>query len=44
MKRRKESKTRSVDREIRQSGSWTRIGFAIILIGAVIALVLVLLG
>lgn len=44
MTRHKESKTRDVDRETRQSGKWTGIGFAIVLFAAVIAILLLLLG
>jgi hypothetical protein len=33
-----------VDQETRQSGRWTGIGFVIVLIGAVIAILLLILG
>lgn len=44
MRDRKESKTRQVDQETRQSGSWTGVGFVIIVIGVVIAVLLLILG
>lgn len=44
MRKRSDSKTRQVDQEQRQSGSWTGIGFAIILIATVLAVVLLLTG
>jgi len=44
MRDRKESKTRQVDQETRQSGRWTGIGFAVIVIGVVIAVLLLILG
>lgn len=44
MDRRSESKMREADRENRLTGSWTGIGFVIVLLGALLAIVLVLLG
>lgn len=44
MRDRAESKTREADQEIRQKGSWTGIGFAIVLFAAVIFILLLILG
>jgi hypothetical protein len=44
MRDRTASKAREVDQETRQSGRWTGIGFAVVLIGAVIAILLLILG
>lgn len=39
-----ESKARDVDREARLSGKWTGIGFVIIILGVVVAVLLLLMG
>lgn len=44
MKDRTDSKSREVDRETRLTGKWTGIGFAIVLIAAVLAAALLLMG
>jgi hypothetical protein len=44
MKKRTDSKTREVDREVRQKGKWTGIGFVVIVIGIAIAVLLLILG
>jgi len=42
MNKRKESKMRETDRESRLMGRWTAIGFVIVLLGALVALLLLL--
>jgi hypothetical protein len=42
MTKRKDSKMRETDRESRLMGRWTGIGFVIVLLGALIALLLLL--
>jgi flagellar basal body-associated protein FliL len=44
MRGRTESKTREADQEKRQTSGWTSIGFAIVLVAAVIAILLLILG
>mgnify|MGYP006283048871 CR=1 FL=1 len=44
MRDRKDSKTRQVDQDTRQTGRWTGIGFVIIVIGVVVAVLLLILG
>lgn len=44
MNRRKDTKMRESDRENRLSGRWTGIGFVIVLLGALLALFLLLGG
>ena len=44
MRDRKESNTRRVDQTTRQSGRWTGVGFVIIVIGVVVAVLLLILG
>lgn len=44
MKKRTDSKAREVDREVRQTGEWNGVGFVVIVIGAVIAVLLLILG
>ena len=42
MSKRKESKMRETDREARLTGRWTGIGFVIVLLGALLALFLLM--
>jgi hypothetical protein len=44
MRDRKESNTRRVDQDTRQSGRWTGVGFVVIVIGVVVAVLLLILG
>jgi len=44
MRGRTESKTRETDQKMRRTGGWTGIGFAIVLIAAAIATLLLILG
>jgi len=44
MRDRKESKTRRVDQDTRRTGRWSSIGFAIVVIGVVAAILLLILG
>ncbi|WP_219846576.1 hypothetical protein [Salinibacter sp. 10B] len=44
MNGRKESKTREVDRQTREKGKWTGIGFVVIVIGIAVAVLLLILG
>ena len=44
MNGRKESKAREVDRQTREKGKWTGIGFVVIVIGIAVAVLLLILG
>ena len=44
MTRHRESKARELDRETRQTSTWGRIGFAIVVFAAIGALILLIFG
>lgn len=42
--RRDDSKARELDQETRRTGGWTGIGFAIVVIAVVVAVIMLILG